>query len=281
MVQQWMRWDVLESLASYHSIVKLLFGIVQDAMDSTRLRVRPVTWLLLLDSSRIRIRLNGPTMPSRRRYFNVCPKIFAILRIDWSRSFEIPKATKVSWPVVATLPNYFLICFRMYVHPTVSCCFGPNVVYQLLDSLPESSARPRLSKALERLSRASGLHPTCFPLLTGLVKVGHQIAAGGFGDIWKGLLGGQKVSVKIMRLFRDADIKDALQVKRVPTLLSGYTYRAITGIWSRSSHLASAFSPEFTSLLWVVLFRQQTLPCVAVDVEWTYYRVSEKRTAGY
>ncbi|KAJ7795795.1 kinase-like domain-containing protein [Mycena olivaceomarginata] len=99
----------------------------------------------------------------------------------------------------------------MYVHPTVSCCFGPNVVYQLLDSLPESSARPRLSKALERLSRASGLHPTCFPLLTGLVKVGHQIAAGGFGDIWKGLLGGQKVSVKIMRLFRDADIKDALQ----------------------------------------------------------------------
>jgi hypothetical protein len=113
------------------------------------------------------------------------------------------------------------------------------------------------------------------------VKVGHQIAAGGFGDIWKGLLGGQKVSVKIMRLFRDADIKDALQVKRVPTPLSGYTHRAITGIWSRSSHLAPAFSPEFTSLLWVVLFRKQTLPCVAVDVEWTYYRVFEKRAAGY
>ncbi|KAJ7795798.1 hypothetical protein B0H14DRAFT_98401 [Mycena olivaceomarginata] len=92
MVQQWMRWDVLESLASYHSIVKLLFGIVRDAMNFTRLQVRPVTWLLLLDSSRIRIR----TMPSRRRYFNVCPKIFAIFRINWSRSFEIPKATKIS-----------------------------------------------------------------------------------------------------------------------------------------------------------------------------------------
>ncbi|KAJ7827002.1 kinase-like domain-containing protein [Mycena olivaceomarginata] len=98
----------------------------------------------------------------------------------------------------------------MYVHPTVSCCFGPNVVYQLLDSLPESSARPRLSKALERLSRASGLHPTCFPL-TGLVKVGQQVAAGGFGDIWKGLVRGQSVSVKIMRLFRDADTRDALR----------------------------------------------------------------------
>ncbi|KAJ7790541.1 kinase-like domain-containing protein, partial [Mycena olivaceomarginata] len=85
-----------------------------------------------------------------------------------------------------------------------------DLLQDLLDSLPESSARPRLSKALERLSRASGLHPTCFPL-TGLVKVGQQVAAGGFGDIWQGLVRGQSVSVKIMRLFRDADTRDALR----------------------------------------------------------------------
>ncbi|KAF8186928.1 kinase-like domain-containing protein, partial [Mycena galopus ATCC 62051] len=81
---------------------------------------------------------------------------------------------------------------------------------QLLDSFPESPARSRLSKALERLSRVSGLHPTCFPL-TGLQRVGKQIAAGAFSDIWLGLVRGQSVSVKIMRLFRDADMKYALQ----------------------------------------------------------------------
>ncbi|KAJ6487855.1 kinase-like domain-containing protein [Mycena sanguinolenta] len=85
-----------------------------------------------------------------------------------------------------------------------------DLLQDLLDSFPESSSRSRLSKALERLSRVSGLHPTCFPL-TGLQKVGQQVAAGAFGDIWKGLLRGQSVSVKIMRLFRDEDTKHALQ----------------------------------------------------------------------
>ncbi|KAJ7826973.1 kinase-like domain-containing protein, partial [Mycena olivaceomarginata] len=95
---------------------------------------------------------------------------------------------------------------------------------QLLDSFPELSARLCLSKALERLSRVSGLHPTCFPL-TGLVKVGQQVTARGFGDIWKGLVGGQSVSIKIMRLFRDADMKDALQE---------FGHEAI--IWRQLSH---------------------------------------------
>ncbi|KAJ7895485.1 kinase-like domain-containing protein [Mycena olivaceomarginata] len=41
-----------------------------------------------------------------------------------------------------------------------------------------------------RLSRVSGLHPRCFAL-TKVEKVGQQMAGGGFGDIWKGLVGGQ------------------------------------------------------------------------------------------
>ncbi|KAJ7100146.1 kinase-like domain-containing protein [Mycena belliarum] len=85
-----------------------------------------------------------------------------------------------------------------------------NLASQVLDSFPESSARPLLSKALLRLSHVSGLHPSCFAL-SGLQKVGQQVAAGAFGDIWKGLVRGQSVSVKIMRLFRDADVKAALQ----------------------------------------------------------------------
>ncbi|KAJ6460860.1 kinase-like domain-containing protein, partial [Mycena vulgaris] len=67
-----------------------------------------------------------------------------------------------------------------------------------------------LSQALLRLSRECGLHPTCFPL-SGLEKVGEQVAAGAFSDIWKGLVERQWVSVKVMRLFRDSDVKAALK----------------------------------------------------------------------
>jgi hypothetical protein len=42
--------------------------------------------------------------------------------------------------------------------------------------------------------------------------MGMQVAAGAFGDIWKGLVERQCVAVKVMRLFQDADVKLALQV---------------------------------------------------------------------
>ncbi|KAJ7267291.1 kinase-like domain-containing protein [Mycena rebaudengoi] len=97
------------------------------------------------------------------------------------------------------------------VYKTFLSCRGTqaqhmlDLVQDLLDcDFPAS--RPSLFKALIRLSRASGLHPRCFPL-TGLEKVGEQVAAGGFGDIWKGLVQGQHVSVKVMRIFQQDDIE--------------------------------------------------------------------------
>ncbi|KAJ7267307.1 kinase-like domain-containing protein, partial [Mycena rebaudengoi] len=84
-----------------------------------------------------------------------------------------------------------------------------DLVQDLLDyDFPAS--RPSLFKALIRLSRASGLHPRCFPL-TGVQKVGQQVAAGGFGDIWRGSVHGQHVSVKVMRIFRKDDVEVALK----------------------------------------------------------------------
>ncbi|KAJ7447905.1 kinase-like domain-containing protein [Mycena galericulata] len=73
-----------------------------------------------------------------------------------------------------------------------------------------SNLKPLLYQALLRLSRQSGLHPTCL-VLSGLEKVGQQIAGGGYGDIWKGQLDGQTVAVKSMRLFRDDDVKAVLK----------------------------------------------------------------------
>ncbi|KAJ7861778.1 kinase-like domain-containing protein [Mycena leptocephala] len=67
-----------------------------------------------------------------------------------------------------------------------------------------------ISKALLRLSGACGLHPTCFTL-SGLEKIGPQVGGGAFGDIWKGLVGGQTVAVKSMRQFQEDDVKASLK----------------------------------------------------------------------
>ncbi|KAJ6551288.1 kinase-like domain-containing protein, partial [Mycena capillaripes] len=80
----------------------------------------------------------------------------------------------------------------------------------LLDLDSFSVVKPLILKALLRLSRASGLHPRCFAL-SELQKVGQQVAAGGFGDLWKGFVRGQSVSVKIMRIFRNAHVETAVK----------------------------------------------------------------------
>jgi hypothetical protein len=49
-------------------------------------------------------------------------------------------------------------------------------------------------------------------VLPELHKVGNQVAAGGFGDLWKGLVCGVSVSVKIMRVFEDSDVQSILNV---------------------------------------------------------------------
>ncbi|KAJ7606523.1 kinase-like domain-containing protein [Roridomyces roridus] len=67
--------------------------------------------------------------------------------------------------------------------------------------------RRRIFKALIRLSEDSKLHPKCLDL-TGLEQE-ILVAGGAFSDVYKGLLCGQTVAVKMMRVFVDSDI-DAL-----------------------------------------------------------------------
>ncbi|KAJ7124051.1 kinase-like domain-containing protein [Mycena crocata] len=95
---------------------------------------------------------------------------------------------------------------------------------QLLDYRIFLPVRPLLFKALERLSRASGLHPTCFKL-EGLQKLGRQVAAGAFGDVWKSSVRGQTVSIKVMRLFEEGDVR---------TLLKEFGREAL--VWRQISH---------------------------------------------
>ncbi|KAJ7604656.1 kinase-like domain-containing protein [Roridomyces roridus] len=81
-----------------------------------------------------------------------------------------------------------------------------DLLQNLLDYEQFLVIRSILFEALTRLSDNSGLHPTCFALL-GLQKIGHQVAAGGFGDVWKGVVRGQTVCVKVMRLFQESDVR--------------------------------------------------------------------------
>ncbi|KAJ7249440.1 kinase-like domain-containing protein [Mycena rebaudengoi] len=99
-----------------------------------------------------------------------------------------------------------------------------DLLQDFLDLDSFSVVKPLIFKALCSLSRVSGLHPRCFAL-TELEKVGQQVGGGGFGDIWKGLVGGQIVCVKIMRIFGDHDVQ---------TLLKEFGREAI--IWRQLCH---------------------------------------------
>ncbi|KAK7001927.1 kinase domain-containing protein [Favolaschia claudopus] len=85
-----------------------------------------------------------------------------------------------------------------------------DLLQDLLDLESFSIIRPMLFKAMWRLSRASNLYPRCFTL-TGLHKVGTQVAGGGYGDIWKGLVREQSVCVKMLRIFQESDIAIAVK----------------------------------------------------------------------
>ncbi|KAJ7982934.1 kinase-like domain-containing protein [Mycena polygramma] len=85
-----------------------------------------------------------------------------------------------------------------------------DLLQELLDSSDDRKSRPLLSKALLRLSRKCGFHPTCFAL-SGVKKMGHQIAGGAYGDIWKSVVDGQLVAIKSMRIFLEVDVDVALK----------------------------------------------------------------------
>ncbi|KAF7354927.1 Protein kinase domain-containing protein [Mycena sanguinolenta] len=95
-------------------------------------------------------------------------------------------------------------------------CRGPvaqqllDLLQDLLDSSHELTSRALFSKAPLMLSGECGLHPTCFTL-TGVEKMGQQVAGGGFGGIWKGSIGGQTVAVKSMRQSKDDDVNVSIK----------------------------------------------------------------------
>ncbi|KAJ7036674.1 kinase-like domain-containing protein [Mycena alexandri] len=98
-----------------------------------------------------------------------------------------------------------------------------DLLQDLLDYDSATINRRRLFKALIRLSADSKLYPRCC-ILTGLQHE-ELVAGGAFGDVYMASLSGQRVGVKIMRVFKESDIE---------TLLKGFGREAL--IWRQLSH---------------------------------------------
>ncbi|KAJ6594696.1 kinase-like domain-containing protein [Mycena capillaripes] len=101
-----------------------------------------------------------------------------------------------------------------------------DLLQDLLDyPLLDGRIRPVILKALLKLSTKSGRHPRCFALSDGLQLADRPAAAGSFGDVWKGSIHGETVSVKIMRVYQETDVE---------ALLKAFHHEAL--IWRQLSH---------------------------------------------
>ncbi|KAJ6587863.1 kinase-like domain-containing protein [Mycena capillaripes] len=171
LTKQWAEWDNLTSLANYRSVVKILFEYLKS------LQLKPPRSI----------------------------RVFAI-EVSDRLSDDISSIDKKIYSVLSESATYkqFLSCRGTVAQQLL------DLLQDLLDSSYELRSRPLISKALLRLSGACGLHPTCFTL-SGLEKIGQQVAGGAFGDIWKGLIGGQTVAVKSMRQFKEDDVRMSLK----------------------------------------------------------------------
>ncbi|KAL0564120.1 Receptor-interacting serine/threonine-protein kinase 1, partial [Marasmius crinis-equi] len=81
---------------------------------------------------------------------------------------------------------------------------------QLVDS-PDISSEMRSSvfSVILRLSKNSGLHPQCLAI-QNVKKFGeYPIDAGGFGEVWKGVIGdsSQHVCLKVVKIYQDSNIE--------------------------------------------------------------------------
>ncbi|KAK6981052.1 kinase domain-containing protein [Favolaschia claudopus] len=171
-VQQWGRWDAVESLANYRSVVKILFEIIKNGL------MADAQWISHVVAEEI---------------FRCLSQDLIVIHDQLVAIFRNQTSTKAFLASRGDCAQQLL-----------------DLLQDVLDAFPQSASRPGLCKALVRLSRASDRVPTCFPL-TELQVVGQQVAAGAFGDIWRGIVRGQSVSIKVVRLFRDAEVRAAIQ----------------------------------------------------------------------
>ena len=99
------------------------------------------------------------------------------------------------------------LCILPFVHATANSDSKQRLGFPLEPSLAHFFKR-----ALIKLSRTSGLYPECMTL-KGIKLVGKiALVAGSYGDIWNGLLEGQEICIKVLKVFQRSDKVKLLKV---------------------------------------------------------------------
>jgi hypothetical protein len=114
---------------------------------------------------------------------------------------------------------------------------------QRLDFYIHPTCKHRHVKALMKLSRASGLYPECL-VLKGVDIEGHPVARGGYGDVYRGLLHGKEIAVKVLRIYQDSDLVKLLKVA-VPNSLFDSSHRSLI---IRDSHRKQSYGDSYLIL---------------------------------
>ncbi|KAL0056959.1 hypothetical protein AAF712_016423, partial [Marasmius tenuissimus] len=87
-----------------------------------------------------------------------------------------------------------------------------DMMQTLLDSsgIP-SETRSTIFKVMLRLSKRSGMHPTCLTMKNVELLNEVPVAGGGFGDVWKGVIAGHTVCLKVVRVYLTSDVQQLVK----------------------------------------------------------------------
>ncbi|GLB34347.1 putative CAP_GLY [Lyophyllum shimeji] len=97
-----------------------------------------------------------------------------------------------------------------------------DIFQTLLDTNGLSAEfRRNLLVATQRLSKRSGVYPTCYKLKDVELISEHPVAAGSFADVHKGRLLGQTVCLKVIRLYQTSHVTSFLQKVAAEAILWG------------------------------------------------------------
>ncbi|KAF9004231.1 hypothetical protein BDQ17DRAFT_1305004 [Cyathus striatus] len=127
-----------------------------------------------------------------------------------------------------------------------------DLFQSLLDCHPQGSSRAQLLDATFRLSKESGRVPSCL-VLNNLDKDDCNVAlgGGGYGDIWGGRIGKNRVAIKSMRNFNERPLEDAIKA---------FAREAV--LWRQFHH------PNILPFYGVHLWRREPQPLVCLVSPW-------------
>lgn len=112
----------------------------------------------------------------------------------------------------------------------------------------DANFKRHLIVAEQRLSKKSGLYPTCFQLDHIQLAGEYPVAAGSFGDIYKGTIENQNVCLKVIREYQVSRVD---YLMKVSNSISVFTSSLNTHVMKRLSHEA---------ILWRQLSHPNLLP---------------------